>query len=159
MKNIDIDLFQKRLLEIDRIMGLRSRSDATCCGVTLPQCHTIMEIGTSGPMPLKILSQSLGLDKSTLSRTVDGLVSIGLLQRATAPNDRRSIVIDLSKKGRTLFERINSGWTAYYKALYKNIPADKQSQVTESLALIIESFEKTHINPETQTNCRCKEPL
>lgn len=38
----------------------------------------------------------------TLTRTVDHLVSVGLVYRAPAPDDRRKIVVRLAQKGQTV---------------------------------------------------------
>jgi DNA-binding MarR family transcriptional regulator len=148
------NLFQEQLLEIDRIIGMRSRSDATCCGVTLPQCHTLMTIGKNGPMPLKQLAAALGLDKSTLSRTVDGLVTIGLLERTSSPDDRRSVVITLSENGKKVFEHINATWQAFCASLFSLLPRNKQAQVTESLGLIISAINANHATSGAQCSCK-----
>lgn len=99
----EVEMLQKTFLALDRAMGIHARTEAMCFGVTLPQCHSIMEIGLAGQASVKDLTKLLGLDKSTLSRTIDGLVEAGFVERAPDKNDRRFIVLTLSKKGATIF--------------------------------------------------------
>ena len=105
-----IALFRQNMRQIERAVMLQNKNEATCCGVTLAQCHAVLEIGSADGMSVKELSARLGLDKSTLSRTVESLVEDGLAERTTSPEDRRVIVIRLTAKGRASADRINATW-------------------------------------------------
>jgi DNA-binding MarR family transcriptional regulator len=75
------------------------KQDSCCQGVTLAQCHTILEIENQGQATTVELSKRLGLGKSTLSRTIDGLVNNGLVARVVNPTDRRFNLLSLTTKG------------------------------------------------------------
>jgi len=60
-----------------RKLGLIERSGMECCGVTLSQCHAIVEVGRKGSLSVNDLAELLNLGKSTVSKTVDKLVSGG----------------------------------------------------------------------------------
>ncbi len=47
-------------------------------GISLAQCHTLLEIEKSHEISISELANTLSLDKSTVSRTVDGLVNINM---------------------------------------------------------------------------------
>jgi hypothetical protein len=81
VENKAIGQFRAKLREIERAVWIQTKSEALCCGVTMAQCHAIMEIGEAGELNLKDLSARLGLDNSTLSRTVESLVQDGLADR------------------------------------------------------------------------------
>lgn len=49
------------------------------------------------------LGAALGLDRTTTTKVVAGLVARGLIDRATAPHDRRTYRLALSPAGRALF--------------------------------------------------------
>lgn len=143
------------LLAIDRAMGMHTRTEATCCGVTLPQCHAIMEIGLTGKTSVKALSSALGLDKSTMSRTIDGLVESGLVERSLDIEDRRYVVVNLSEKGMEIFQRINRTWHQFCTDLMKNIPLKKHDSIIEALQLIAESIQKSGVGKKFSEMC-CK---
>ena len=87
---------QLRVLEREVIRELEAQTD--CCGVTLAQCHVLLELADS-ILSLSGLSELLSLDRSTLSRTVDGLVKAGLVERSDDPSDRRTLRLVLTPAG------------------------------------------------------------
>jgi DNA-binding MarR family transcriptional regulator len=155
MEGKKVEVLRKTFLALDRVMGNHARAEATCCGVTFPQCHTILEIGLAGKTSVKDLTGLLGLDKSTLSRTVDGLVNAGMVERAPDKNDRRYVVLTLSKNGRAVFERINNIWYQFCAELLENIPVKNHQQVVDSMTYIIEALQKNDLGKKYLKTC-CK---
>lgn len=138
MENKEIDRFRAKLREIERAVWLQTKSEALCCGVTMAQCHAIMEIGNAGELNLKDLSARLGLDNSTLSRTVESLVQDGLAERTPSPGDRRATVIRLTDKGCSARDRINSTWNRICRDMFRSIPREKHGQLLESISILAE---------------------
>jgi DNA-binding MarR family transcriptional regulator len=134
----EIELFRAKLREIERAVWIQTRSEALCCGVTMAQCHAIMEIDAAGELNLKDLASRLGLDNSTLSRTVESLVKEGLAERTPSANDRRASVIRLNEKGRTARDRINSTWNRICRDMFRGIPREKHQSLLESVSILAE---------------------
>jgi DNA-binding MarR family transcriptional regulator len=122
-----------------RSLGMLEKSDASCCGVTITQCHAIVEIGRKGKISLIDLADLLDVDKSTMSRTVNNLVETGLALRDMDTDNRRYIVIQLTEDGQNVFQSIEKSMETYYKDIFSSIPEDKRGQVMESLALLTEA--------------------
>ena len=125
-----------------RNLGILEKSEATCCGTTVAQCHAIVEIGRAKEMSLNELAQLLALDKSTMSRTTNNLVESGLVVRELHSEDRRYVTIKLTEEGRTVLESIEGSMELFYKSIFSEIPEDKREQVLESLQLIINAAKK-----------------
>lgn len=136
------NLLRELLRVLVRSLGILQKDEASCCGITLSQCHAIVEIGRSEAISLNDLSDLLDLDKSTMSRTVNNLVSQGLVERKTDKNDRRYIKIHLTDSGEKVFINIEDGMNKYYLDILNSLPQDKKSQVIESLGLLIEAIKK-----------------
>jgi DNA-binding MarR family transcriptional regulator len=153
MDSNEISLFRKKLREIERAVGLRDRIESVCCGVSLAQCHAMVEIGLAGQMNIKELSFALGLDKSTLSRTVDGLVNGGLVERNLNPNDRRNVSIRLTQKGKIACDRINSTWNGLCAELFNKMPSEKRSEILDVITLVADAFAK--ITAFQKSNGKC----
>lgn len=136
MESRMIDSFRAGLREIERAVWIQTRSEAVCCGVTLAQCHAIMEIGAAGELNLKDLAARMGLDNSTLSRTVESLVRDGLAERTPSKEDRRATVIRLKDKGLAARDRINSTWNRICRDMFRGIPREKHEQLIESVSII-----------------------
>jgi DNA-binding MarR family transcriptional regulator len=136
MKPEDIRLFRDTLRHLQRSLGWQAKHDADCCGVTIAQCHTLLEIGKKKELSLVDLSGMLGLDSSTLSRTIDAMVATKLVNRTANPEDRRYVTLSLTDKGQAICDRINLTFDQYYKTVFARIPADKQQQVMECISLL-----------------------
>lgn len=122
---------------LTRKLGLLEKSEASCCGVTMSQCHAVVEIGRAGGLSIIDLANMLGLDKSTMSRTVSCLVDMDLVTRETVPENRRYLCIELTDKGKALFQEIESSMELYYRDIYAALPEDKRGQVIESLEILV----------------------
>jgi len=129
-----------RLLE--RRIGALKESEMSCCGVTMAQCHALVEIGRAPGLSLRELAALLELDTSTTSRTVNNLVKGGLAQRQSDQGDRRFIAIELTPQGKALWQKIETDMQGYYQEVFQRLPADKRQQVVDSLVLLLESIDR-----------------
>ncbi|MEV6809806.1 MarR family winged helix-turn-helix transcriptional regulator [Streptomyces sp. NPDC017248] len=61
-----------------------------------------------GPMGVKALAASMGIDSSTVTRQVAPLVDSGLVKRTSHPEDGRAVVLQLSPRGTARLEEVRS---------------------------------------------------
>jgi DNA-binding MarR family transcriptional regulator len=134
--------FRKNLRALEREIDQSLASETGCCGVTMAQCHLLLEVAERGVTNITELSDSLELDKSTLSRTVDALWSAGLLNRETAPSNRRRQVISLTEKGREKTQAIDRLCDDSYDRLFRYIPRDMRSQVPDVVAVLADAMRR-----------------
>lgn len=133
-------LLREKLRILVRKLGVLERGEASCCGITLSQSYTIVEIGRAGSMSVNLLTEILGVDKSTVSKSIDKLVNNGIMLRDADPEDRRSVILRLSDKGQSVFDAIEKRSTAYFNEVVADIPDDKREQIIESLQYLIKSL-------------------
>jgi DNA-binding MarR family transcriptional regulator len=114
------------------------------CDLTYSQCHTLLEVGTRGEVSLVDLASSLGLDTSTLSRTIQSLVVLGLVTRTTNEKDRRYIKISLSGEGRKVYEAIGRLYYTFMTRVFAFIPARKQAAVLEDIGLFADAMKRAN---------------
>lgn len=119
-----------------RNLGVLEKSESSCCGTTIAQCHALIEVGRSGEVSLNELADLLALDKSTMSRTINNLVEAGQVVRESHSGDRRYVSIKLTDEGRKIFQTIEISMKQYYENIFLSIPEEKREQVIESLELI-----------------------
>jgi len=134
---------------LEREAGLAIASDTECCGVTLAQCHLLLETEPRGSTSVTELSEIMGLDKSTLSRTVDGLCRAGLLDRQVDACCRRQQVITLTEAGREKARYINGLCDASTARLFDHIPSEKRLMVIEAAGLLAQAMRRTREKAET----------
>lgn len=130
----------------ERKLGLLNEIQSSCCEVTLAQCHAIVEIGRNPQISLNELAAKLGLDKSTISRTLLTLVQNGIAVRETAPEDRRYATIQLTEKGYSIFKQIEQNMEERFRNIADAIPLEKREQVVESLQILNKVLETTRLN-------------
>lgn len=112
----------------------RQNNSSCCCGVTLSQCHALMELSKSDQISLNQLSEKLSVDKSAASRTVESLVNKNLVQRNIPRENRRTTQLKLTESGNQVCQQIHRGNDNYYSEILGEIPAG-------DLELFLNTFE------------------
>jgi DNA-binding MarR family transcriptional regulator len=113
-----------------------------CCspGLSLPQCHVLLEIEISGEATGADLSRSLCLDPSTLSRNITGLVAIGLVQRSPHPKNGRLFRHSLTDQGKRTCDRMNKDYDAYFRKIFSSIPKSEHDGVIRSFEVFVSTL-------------------
>jgi DNA-binding MarR family transcriptional regulator len=127
---------------LERRVGVLQDNEFSCCGITMAQCHALVEIGRAKSIALNELAELLNLENSTMSRTVNNLVVGELAKRDIDPQDRRYVSISLTENGQKLFEGIEEDMNQYFSKVFALIPENKKEQVLESMQLLLDALEK-----------------
>lgn len=137
---IDIRAFRRSLRALERQIERALASETECCGVTPAQCHLLLAVEEKGEPSVGELAAALELDQSTLSRTVDGLVRAGMLNRREDPSNRRRQLVGLTDPGRAKADAINALCDESYSGLLASLPGDEALAVVRSLPLFAEAL-------------------
>ena len=140
--------FRKDLRALEREVGFSMASDTGCCGISLAQCHLLLEVEQRGRTNVTELAVALELDKSTLSRTVDAMCRAGLLCREIDPASRRQQIISLADQGGAKADSINTTCDGTYRRLFDFIPARKRAAVVESIGILAGAMRQMRNTPE-----------
>jgi DNA-binding MarR family transcriptional regulator len=134
--------FQKMVIRLQRQMEFFDDLQSSCCGVSFAQCHAMAAIRQAGKISLNDLAGGIGLDKSTVSRTVDNLVNNKMAVRAPVRSDRRCVTIRLTAKGSRAIRDVEAGLAKCFESLYESIDESKRAPMMESLRILLEAIEK-----------------
>lgn len=105
------------------------QNNASCCsGISLAQCHSLLEIEKNNGISISELADNLSLDKSTISRTVDGLVNIGLVDRVVPKENRRKTILNLTENGEDVCSSINFANDSYVEDILKDFSTTEQQE-------------------------------
>ena len=77
-------------------------------GVATSEGHLLTYLVPYGPCPVADLVRVFGVKHSTMTSILDRLEERGLIERTTNPEDRRSLLIAVTKKGAKSASRINA---------------------------------------------------
>jgi DNA-binding MarR family transcriptional regulator len=133
------------LVRLSRAILLLQKAEGGCCGVTLAQCHMLVETtkGEAGrPLGVGQLAEALGVDLSTASRVADGLVRQKLLRRTSSKVDRRRSALSLTAEGRRLVDAINQAMDDYSAQVLAAVPSSRRKEVLESLEVLVEAVQQ-----------------
>ncbi|MEU6269532.1 MarR family winged helix-turn-helix transcriptional regulator [Saccharopolyspora shandongensis] len=92
---------KKLVTELNAVLGALFRP----LGLTCVQAEALMALDELGPVSLRELAAHLVAESGHPSRLVSGLVRDGLVTRSISDRDHRSVVIELTPRGRDLAEQ------------------------------------------------------
>jgi len=139
-KNTRAQVLRDIIIELERRLGVLEDRITDCCGLSMAQCHAVVELGRRNNVSLGSLAQSLNLENSTVSRTVNNLVNGSLAERTEDSSDRRYVAITLTEDGRQVYESIENGMNEFFDRIMKRIPEEKQDMVIDSLQILLEAI-------------------
>jgi MarR family transcriptional regulator, organic hydroperoxide resistance regulator len=92
--------------EINRAIYKLSKLEADRIGVTVVQLKALYRLSTNPNIGLGELADKLKLTNSTVSGVIERLVHNELVERVIPPENRRSILIHLTEKGKDLLDQL-----------------------------------------------------
>ena len=128
------------LREVARLYTRAQRVVADCCGTSNTQCILLTELGRSGPLPLSELGQRLSLEKSWISRAVDGLVERGWATKEPNPQDARSWLVTLTDDGGDRVRELNQTLDTHAEQLLGALSERDRKAVETSLLLLLKAL-------------------
>jgi DNA-binding MarR family transcriptional regulator len=156
METPQIRHFRRILRRFERVTNTQLRN--CCAGVTLAQCLVLMEVDEDARLTVGQLASRLRLDNSTLSRTIDGLVRKGLLDRERDERDRRVVWIRLTSAGAAVCTAIHEQNDSIYQAIFERIPASKRKTVIRNFDTLVRAFLDSENDSAEGTDCAPARP-
>ena len=91
---------------VDRVAGINRRikrgHEATLkeFGMTYPDWHVLTALRNGGPRTPGVLARYLELSTGAMTSRLDKLENEGLIRRVPDPDDRRSVIVEITEAGR-----------------------------------------------------------
>ncbi|HWU22472.1 MAG TPA: MarR family transcriptional regulator [Nocardioides sp.] len=140
----DLDQLVTALLTASRaLVGVSARSLAEVeDAVTLTQFRTMVVLRAHGPARLNRLSDRLQVNASTTLRTVERLITAGLVDRHENAEDRREVVIELTERGRRLVDDVTARRRTAIEEIVRGMPARQRHVLIEALLAFAEAADE-----------------
>jgi DNA-binding MarR family transcriptional regulator len=97
--------------------------------------HTILEIGTGGPMTSGQLAELLHLEKSSVSRMVRKLIECGELKETSDADDARIKPLSLTPKGRRTLAALHEFGRRQVSSALARLPEAERELVRHGLTI------------------------
>lgn len=109
-------------------------------GIVLGQWLVLDALHKEGASSMSTLAGLIGADRTTLTRTIDGLVAADHVARTTPLKDRRLVLVELTEGGRALVDTIVASLGTVHASVFADFSRDDLDALsvllTRSLAQI-----------------------
>lgn len=107
---------------------------------SLTEVRVMFELARAGTSSAAAIREVLGLDAGYLSRILRRFAQQRLITRERSPQDARSVLLRLTRKGQTLFNDLDKKSSGEVAAMLRSLPEDRQNQFVTALKHAEESF-------------------
>jgi DNA-binding MarR family transcriptional regulator len=104
--------------------------------------------GTDESLNNTQISKRMNLSPSRLTRIIDGLVKKGYMQRAIDPNDRRNMIVTLSRRGKILTNKLNRAFVEVHEEILQDINVAQHEPLITAMENLHFAIEKWLQKPE-----------
>lgn len=139
-----VEEVRETIKKMVRVFQLFEKDQIKSLGFTTSQCYCLIELLKSDGLPMNELSEKMNLDTSTVTRIVDKLVRDKFIVRERFEEDRRVVIVKLSKKGNQAALELSHQLNNYYEKIIENLPNGRVEEVLKSTALLLNAFEKAN---------------
>jgi DNA-binding MarR family transcriptional regulator len=122
------------LRDVVRLFTQAQRLMTACCsGATSKECEALMLIARSDRLTVQDFAGQMGLEKTWASRLLVRMEKDGLIRRVDNPDDARSLLIELTAKGRAGQRKLAKGLNEHAVNLLGCVPAAERANVERAL--------------------------
>lgn len=114
-------------------------------GISLAQfqlLYAFADLDSGESLPVGVLAETAGLAQPTATRMLDSLEREGIIERGRSTEDRRSVVVTLTAKGRKLLKRKRELVQAKRAALYQSLPPADRERAADLLRRLADLIEE-----------------
>jgi len=104
--------------------------------VTVNDMHVIEAIGMEEPRPSSVVAKNLDITMGTLTKAIDGLTDKGYVNRERSTQDKRVVLLSLTKKGEKAFDH----HAEFHRNMIKSVIAQLSMEEREVLGKTLEDL-------------------
>jgi len=135
----------RALVRCYQAFSTRSAAHLRTLGLTPPQFDIVATLGNTPGMTPKELGEKTLITKGTLTGVVDRLEEKGLIRRIPRALDGRSQIVQLTKKGERLFDKVFPAHVAYFSRAFADWKAEDYARIEAALHDLRAVFESSRI--------------
>ena len=115
------------------LLGVVARSVVAALDiVTLPQFRVLVVLSSAGPTRMGAVAERMGVIPSTFSRFIDRMVAGGWVERASSPDSRREVLIELTPSGRRLVDEVTERRRGGISAVLAAMTVEQQGALQQA---------------------------
>lgn len=119
----------------------RSLDNRLTHGLTITEVHTIVAVGLHERNPMNVVAARLNVTLATLTTAVTKLVEKGFIERTRSEDDRRKVLVSLTKKGRQVLRAHNLFHHQMIDEALAGLSGEEERVFAEALAKVKAFFD------------------
>ena len=119
--------------------------------LTPGQYHILRNINR-GAKSVSDLAEREKVSPPAISRHVDDLVKLGLLERTRDPEDRRSIILALTEEGQSKWDKMVESNHRYFSERMKRLSVEELETIINGLELLYSVFSEQPLENDCHAN-------
>lgn len=144
-EHLDRDVLRS-LRRIIQAVDLYSRRLASQHGLTGPQIVCLRQVQRNGPMNPGYLARRVSLSPPTVSGILDRLEARGLLTRERRSQDKRQVLVRLTRQGRALLAQTPPSLQEMFTGRLNALPEQRRLAIAAALRQVVELMEAEDID-------------
>jgi DNA-binding MarR family transcriptional regulator len=108
-------------------------------GLSIPEWRVMAVLGRFAPLSANEVADRTAMDKVRVSRAVARLMKVGLIDRATASDDRRRSALKLSRAGRRVHEGIVPMARRFEAAFLASLPDQDRAEFDRLMTRLMDN--------------------
>ena len=154
----DLLKLDETLNNLAKLYQFRSLDDRLYGALTVSQSYCLRILYFHGPRTMGELAADLDVRLSTMTGVVDQLEEKGLVERVDHPVDRRSLRVELTEKGRKLYQGAHHAFLSHLEPLLDGRTSAARQQILDFLADAIRAIQGWRDNPRKVRRHGKKDP-
>jgi DNA-binding MarR family transcriptional regulator len=110
--------------------------------MSTPQFKALLLISEEEGTRMRELARMMGGSFSNATVLVDRLVERGFVERLAEPEDRRVVLVRVSKEGRCLIEKLITSWRAISPSLLETLAPKDLGKVHDALHILLKAAQQ-----------------
>ena len=126
-----------QLLEVSLLLQADLDRSMAALGLTVTKTHLLWEVHSSGPSAQQRLAAAIGVSPRHVTGLVDALEADGFARRLPHPQDRRSVLVELTDKGAATVEEMQRQRSRDAAALVEGLDAGTVQALRSQLDTVL----------------------
>ena len=137
----------RELVRCYQAFEVYSAAHIRAIGLTPPQFDIVATLGNTSGMTFTVLGEKTLITKGTLTGVVDRLATKGLVRRIASEHDGRSQIVQLTKKGSVLFDKVFPAHLAYVHKVFVDFTSQDYTRIESALRDLRKAFKSPGEQP------------
>jgi len=115
------------------VMGLK---------LTVSQALTLVSLGYKKSCRMSELAESVGMNMSSMTGIVDGLIETEVVERMRSKKDRRVVMVQMTPKGKKIVNKIRKYREKEVRDIVEYLDEKEREEIIRGFEKVVEAFSK-----------------